>query len=183
MFLYYCFYMTWKQQYSKYIKSSTWRHKREEAFAYHGRRCACCSSTKILCIHHISYHTYNNKGPGEELMHELVPLCQHHHRLVHDLIKEFVEHHKYDYKYNWDKASREAIDYLLHPPKILRKGRKTKKTRQKARKAFPNKKTRPKKIRKAPSKKRRELNKLNRGIGCAKGSNLRYLSPEEAGDD
>ena len=150
--------MTWRQKYAKYMKSSTWRNKREEAFAYHGRRCACCSSTKTLCVHHLTYRTYNRE-PGQELMKELLPLCEDHHKLVHALIDEFVYSHKDDYKYNWDKASKEAINYLLQGSL---KGRR--------------KKTHPKKMRsKASSRKRKELNKLNRGIGCAKGSQLRYI--------
>ena len=151
--------MTWQQKYAKYMRSSTWRNKREEAFAYHGRRCACCSSTKTLCVHHITYRTYNRE-PGQELMKELLPLCKDHHKLVHALINEFVYSHKDDYKYNWDKASKEAINYLLQGSL---KGRRRKKTR-------------PKKMRsKASSRKRKELDKLNRGIGCAKGSQLRYI--------
>ena len=104
--------MTWRQKYAKYMRSSTWRNKREEAFAYHGRRCACCSSTKALCVHHLTYRTYNRE-PGQELMKELLPLCEDHHKLVHALINEFVYSHKDDYRYNWDKASKEAINYLL----------------------------------------------------------------------
>ena len=156
--------MTWRQKYAKYIKSSTWRNKREEAFAYHGRRCACCSSTKALCVHHLTYRTYN-KEPGQELMKELLPLCRDHHELVHALINEFVYSHKDDYRYNWDKASKEAIDYLLKGPRALGRRKKTR-----------PKKTHPKKMRsKVSARKRKELDKLNRGIGCAKGSQLRYI--------
>ena len=146
------------------MRSSTWRNKREEAFAYHGRRCACCSSTKALCVHHLTYRTYNRE-PGQELMKELLPLCEDHHKLVHALINEFVYSHKDDYRYNWDKASKEAINYLLKAPRALGRRKKTR-----------PKKTHPKKMRsKASSRKRKELDKLNRGIGCAKGSQLRYI--------
>jgi hypothetical protein len=94
-------------------------------------------------------------------MKELLPLCEDHHKLVHALINEFVYSHKDDYRYNWDKASKEAINYLLKAPKT-RLGRR--------------KKTHPKKMRsKASSRKRKELDKLNRGVGCAKGSQLRYI--------
>jgi len=158
--------MTWRQKYAKYMRSSTWRNKREEAFAYHGRRCACCNSTEALCVHHLTYRTYNRE-PGQELMKELLPLCEDHHKLVHALINEFVYSHKDDYRYNWDKASKEAINYLLKAPKTRRVLKRTSGRR---------KKTHPKKMRsKASSRKRKELNKLNRGIGCAKGSQLRYI--------
>ena len=99
-------------------------------------------------------------------MKELLPLCEDHHKLVHALINEFVYSHKDDYRYNWDKASKEAINYLL-APKTRRVLKRTSGRR---------KKTHPKKMRsKASSRKRKELNKLNRGIGCAKGSQLRYI--------
>ena len=154
--------MSWQSEHDKYLRSKTWSKKREETFAHHGRECASCGSIDLLCVHHVSYITYNRKGKGKELMHELIPLCQHHHHLVHALIKEFLEHRKSDYKYNWDKASKEAIDYLVSP-----KWRKKKAKR--AKKVYNNKKTRNKN-----KKKRKELDKLNRGIGCAKGSQLKF---------
>jgi len=156
----------WKREHERYLKTPIWARKREEAFAYHGKECASCGSTKRLCIHHISYITYNKRGKGKELMRELIPLCQHHHHLVHALIREFLEHHKYDYKYNWNKASRDAIDYLV--PQKRRKAT-AKKVYNKTAKKGRRKKT----------KKQRELDKLNRGIGCAKGSRLRYISAAE----
>jgi len=142
--------MSWQLEHEKYLKSATWGKKREEVFAHYGRKCASCGSTDHLSVHHISYITYNKKGKGKELMRELIPLCRHHHHLVHALIKEFLEHEKRNYKYNWDKASKEAINYLVSPK----------------RKA---------KIRKRNKKKQKELDKLNRGIGCAKGSHLKYI--------
>ena len=149
--------MSWQSEHDKYLRSKTWSKKREEAFAHHGKECASCGSIDLLCVHHVSYITYNRKGKGKELMHELIPLCQHHHHLVHALIKEFLEHRKLDYKYNWDKASKEAINYL-----VSRKWRKIKTKKVK-------------KTRKRNKKKQKELDKLNRGIGCAKGSQLRYI--------
>ena len=157
--------MSWQLEHDKYLNSATWSKKREEVFAHYGRKCASCDSTVHLSVHHISYITYNKKGKGKELMRELIPLCRRHHHLVHELIKEFLEHGKHNYKYNWDKASLEAIDYLVPPKRRKAKTKRVKKVYKNS-----NKKTH-----KRNKKKQKELDKLNRGIGCAKGSHLKYI--------
>jgi hypothetical protein len=150
--------MSWQLEHNKYLNSSTWSKKREEAFAYHGKKCASCGSTKLLCIHHVSYITYNDKGKGKELMQELIPLCRRHHDLVHELIREFLADRKNDYKYNWDKASQEAIDYLVSPKRRKAKAERVKKVYYNSNK----------KNRKRNKKKQKKLAKLRRGIERAR---------------
>jgi excinuclease UvrABC ATPase subunit len=168
--------MSWRGEHDKYLKSKTWKNKRLAAFAHHGKKCACCDSTDKLEVHHISYMTYNRRGRGTELMRDLIPLCQLHHRLIHQLINELRDSRKFDPKYNWEKASKEALKYLLSSNyrKNINSGRKS--TAGKLKKTYNETN---KKIRKKKQNKQKELDRLNRGIGCAKGSQLRYISVAE----
>jgi len=105
--------MPWRAEHDKYLGSKEWKNKRLKAFAHHGKECACCGSADKLEVHHVSYITYNRRGKGKELMKELIPLCQLHHCLIHELISSFRESHKSDFSYNWEKASKDALKYLL----------------------------------------------------------------------
>jgi len=149
-----------KEEHHKYINSPIWKRKRAEAYAHHGRACAACGSTEDLQMHHISYLNLSRKGPGKEKMEDLIPLCGHHHDLVHKLIKQYKEEfNKNKPYYNFEKASKEAIEAIV-PKKYLKK------------KAYKDKNVR--------KKKRQEIKKLNRGIGCAKGSNLKFTPNKKA---
>jgi predicted restriction endonuclease len=170
--------MSWKEEHESYINSKKWEKKRLEAFAHYGRECACCGSSDRLEVHHVSYIAYNRKGKGKEPIKDLIPLCQIHHRLIHELISNFQEINKFNFDYNWEKASKEALKYLMSTK--YRKGidsdQKSTPAAKRLRKSYQfYQKARYKKN----EHKRRQVDKLDRGIGCAKGSQLRYIPNEE----
>ena len=101
-----------KEEHRKYINSDLWKTKREEALAHHGHRCASCGTTENIQVHHISYLRLSHYGPGKETMEDLIPLCGRHHQLVHKLINELKERNKNIPGYNWEKASKEAIEFI-----------------------------------------------------------------------
>jgi hypothetical protein len=145
---------SWRKDHSKYLKSNKWKKKRREALDYHGAACASCGATDNLHIHHINYSHW-----GNEKMTDLIPLCEYHHNLVHKLIDELRETYKNTPTYNWLKASNAAIE-AIKSSKYNRRPKAKKKIKK------------PKKLTRAQKK---ELKKLKRGIGCAKGSNLKYI--------
>src|SRR4051794_25008547 len=46
------------------------------------RRCQVCNCRPVV-LHHITYSRL-----GEELLEDVIPLCQDHHRAVHALLKQ-----------------------------------------------------------------------------------------------
>ena len=121
-----------KEEYRKYINSDLWKTKREEALAHHGHRCASCGTTKNIQVHHISYLRLSHNGPGKETMEDLIPLCGRHHQLVHKLIDELKERNKNIPGYNWEKASKEAIEFIKSSESAnLRRRQKPKKKKKK----------------------------------------------------
>lgn len=69
--------MNRREIYKAYMTSAQWRKKREQAFAYWGRRCFVCGKRGSLQVHHLSYAMFMN-----ERMQDLRPLCALHHREV-----------------------------------------------------------------------------------------------------
>src|SRR4051812_17176228 len=65
-------------EYRRYLASDEWKRTRERAFAYHGRYCAVCGTTKRLQCHHLTYARL-----GHELMTDLRILCKKHHPKGH----------------------------------------------------------------------------------------------------
>ena len=41
-----------------YYRTPTWKHKREEAFKIHGKKCAVCDSNENLQVHHLRYRKW-----------------------------------------------------------------------------------------------------------------------------
>ena len=146
-------------EHKKYINSKIWKAKRQQALAHHGCECASCGATEDIQVHHISYLNLNRKGPGKETMEDLIPLCKRHHHLVHALIEEYRQYNKKRHDYNWEKASKEAINYLV-PRKYMVSKAKRDKSHKRGGKSKAQKKA---------------LDRLKRGIGCARGSNLKYI--------
>jgi predicted HNH restriction endonuclease len=67
------------QGYKDYIKSVRWAKKRQECFAYHGKRCKACGTGKgPIHVHHMDYTRLGRENPATDLM----PLCQNCHREV-----------------------------------------------------------------------------------------------------
>jgi 5-methylcytosine-specific restriction endonuclease McrA len=69
--------------YINYIKSERWQKKRQEVFAYYGKRCYACHKTpKVLHVHHLNYARL-----GRETMADLIPLCVPCHKEVTRIYK------------------------------------------------------------------------------------------------
>jgi hypothetical protein len=155
--------------YNDYLSTEHWKLKRTEVVRRYGYRCACCgeagTSRRGPDIHHI---TYDNMG--DEPPQDLIPLCQKCHSLMHQLITMYEKK-----GFSWLKASYEANKYLIEgneknrPGKLLIKEIKKRKEKKKKDKMH----------------RKNALDRLNNGIGCAKGSQLRYIpnEPEELDTD
>ena len=150
-----------KEEHRKYINSDLWKTKREEALAHHGHRCASCGTTKNIQIHHISYLRLNHNGPGKETMEDLIPLCGRHHQLVHKLIDELKERNKNIPGYNWEKASKEAIEFIKSSESAdLRRRQKPKKKKKKKKRAAKSK-LKASKLEEQRKQNKKELELLN----------------------
>jgi len=71
-----------KLDYNEYIKSDAWRLKRSERLAIGNHKCAYCCTRKRIQVHHLTYERI-----GNELMEDLVPLCETHHAKIERIIK------------------------------------------------------------------------------------------------
>lgn len=66
------------ESYRRYLKSERWARKRQEVFAYYGKRCyACRKASGTIQVHHLTYTHF-----GNERIFELRPLCVDCHRKV-----------------------------------------------------------------------------------------------------
>lgn len=64
----------------EYLRSPTWKQKREEAFVVHGRFCAVCRATTNLEVHHLRYRKWLLPIFGREnVKKDLRILCKKHH--------------------------------------------------------------------------------------------------------
>lgn len=67
--------------YDIYMLSDKWNKKRLEQIKKYPK-CFCCGKNKRLTVHHKTYINF-----GHERMKDLVTLCWHCHKKVHNLIK------------------------------------------------------------------------------------------------
>ena len=69
--------------YKDYLKSARWQVKRQQVFAFYGKRCyACYKRAKVLHVHHLTYARL-----GRENMRDLIPLCVPCHKEVTRIYK------------------------------------------------------------------------------------------------
>ena len=66
------------KKYKVYIKSKWWEKRKNLYFQSHEKKCAICSSSEHIQLHHMVYKNY-----GNEKDEHLVPLCREHHNLFH----------------------------------------------------------------------------------------------------
>ena len=92
-----------ESDYDKYLRSPEWQDKRQQRLALDNHRCVFCKSTENLNIHH---RTYANLG-HEDILHDLVTLCEKCHKELHEKIKETREQEQESRKLDFEK-------YLLH---------------------------------------------------------------------
>lgn len=71
-----------KQNYTNYINSNQWRHKRQN-FLEKKKVCSGCGATlKKLDVHHTTYERF-----GREFKRDLVAVCRGCHNEIHNLHK------------------------------------------------------------------------------------------------
>ena len=67
------------KKYSVYIKSKWWTKRKNKYFQDNGRKCAICSSSEHIQLHHLKYGNF-----GEEKDVNLLALCRFHHLDFHE---------------------------------------------------------------------------------------------------
>lgn len=68
-------------EYQQYIASPQWSAFKASYFATHARACAVCGARQVQ-LHHMTYARLGYEHPSD-----VVPLCEPHHRAVHDYAK------------------------------------------------------------------------------------------------
>lgn len=66
-----------------YLPSPEWQDRRKQAIERANGRCAHCSATERLQVHHVTYRNIGNERPED-----LLVLCRRCHRIEHGLIRE-----------------------------------------------------------------------------------------------
>ena len=70
--------------YKEYLQTQYWVEFRTNALKYYGKRCmACGSSDSRLNVHHTTY-----KNKGQETLSDVIVLCEHCHKSIHDSINQ-----------------------------------------------------------------------------------------------
>ena len=77
----------WMTIYQNYIHSPEWVAKREKVLIFWGRRCALCNSPERVEVHHRTYDRL-----GQELLTDLIPLCDTCHERHHEFMRRGAEH-------------------------------------------------------------------------------------------
>ena len=65
--------------YQAYMGSEEWRKRADRVLIFWKNACAICSTTKCLHVHHRTYERL-----GDELLTDLLPLCENCHKLFHE---------------------------------------------------------------------------------------------------
>lgn len=71
------------REYELYLQSPAWREKRIQRLKIAKNRCAACAKGKAIHVHHLTYARIFN-----EEMADLLPLCEPHHVIAEELIKQ-----------------------------------------------------------------------------------------------
>ena len=69
--------------YEKYLKTSEWKQKRDQALERDGHCCRACNSDERLNVHHKTY-----ARRGNEALNDLTTLCESCHRHFHEKISQ-----------------------------------------------------------------------------------------------
>src|SRR6516162_3561540 len=69
----------WWDQYSAYLQTDEWRHRRTLVMGRAGGVCEGCQERRATQVHHLSYQHVTN-----EFLWELVAICDVCHRRIHD---------------------------------------------------------------------------------------------------
>ncbi len=105
------------RNYSEYIKSRTWRKRKQKYYLNNGKYCCVCKTVDNVTLHHKYYGDY-----GKESDSDLICLCWFHHSELHkaigntkkDMRKEtnkFLEEMKrFQISYNRNKSEFNSVD-------------------------------------------------------------------------
>lgn len=77
---------TFSQEYVDYIQSEDWKAIAEERKRIDGNKCVLCGRSDNLQVHHRSYKNLGH----EDVMNDLVTLCQDCHEFVHENKDEVI---------------------------------------------------------------------------------------------
>lgn len=70
------------KSYQDYLKSNHWHVFRKRAFRHYGRKCYVCGTEEgEIHLHHNNYSRL-----GGELLSDVIPLCDEHHRMFHGVL-------------------------------------------------------------------------------------------------
>lgn len=69
--------------YAAYLRSNLWKNRRKDFYSKYKGECLICGCDHDLNLHHITYERL-----GNEIDEDLVPLCEHHHNLIHDVLNK-----------------------------------------------------------------------------------------------
>jgi 5-methylcytosine-specific restriction endonuclease McrA len=104
-----------KQDYKKYLKSASWRLKKQELFNIVGRNCEKCGSKKNIEVHHLHY-----KNIFKEKIEDLKVLCDKCHKKEHgiDLGKKNKKRKKKNYNKSTNTSDKFNKPKIEEPKKI-----------------------------------------------------------------
>ena len=93
----------YESDYDRYLHSPHWQETKQKRLDLDDHKCVFCKSTEKLNVHHLTYENLNN----EDVLHDLVTLCEKCHKELHEKIKEVKIR---------NTENRETIfkQYLLH---------------------------------------------------------------------
>lgn len=139
---------TARSRYEEYINSDAWSERRAAFFEHHPRRCRSCGTGKQIHLHHTTYQRL-----GREEDEDLVPLCEHHHRVVHRL----------------HAARRSQLSLRQVTAMVIAKPELDAPKRPAPKKQHVKSKPKPKAVQPPQSKKTRSRKKWDKRVATAKG--------------
>lgn len=75
-----------KEGYLEYLRSAKWAKVKIKVYKRFGKKCAKCSATKSLQVHHLHYRTL-----GIERYQDLQILCASCHKLEHERLRDLIK--------------------------------------------------------------------------------------------
>jgi len=102
-----------RPKYVDYIKSKSWNKRRIEYFKKFGKSCVICFIKKVQ-LHHMSYINL-----GRELDEDLIALCIHHHKRLHEEVKTALDMRVGTYQFIIDEQETEELKKLMKDRELL----------------------------------------------------------------
>lgn len=97
-------------EYSQYLKSEDWKHKRKKVYHKARYHCQACKAENTeLHAHHIKYRDLGNESIGKDFL----CLCKTCHFKLHDWIKSGIMPTWNDYRLTRRKATKKAYRKMI----------------------------------------------------------------------